>query len=185
MDEPGLVFDKPEYEEDEKVPDEKIMYHIERPRFIAVLIINVAVFVLILVLLWTILGEISLFSERTGFPSPTEIFIFSLISALLMTYVVYFLMLRLKESARAIFWVFIFYNLFLLAWTVDLSIYADEVINSIPTREKVGSYLSIITLVLALILFYYAWSYRIQTGVAMLLVVAWIMYLLYNAWFTG
>jgi len=185
MGEPGLVFDKPEYDEDEKVEDENLMYHIERPRFIAVLIINIAVFVLILVLLWTILGEIAVFSEQTGFPSPTSIFIFSLIAALLMTYVIYFLMLRLKASTKTIFWVFIFYNLFLLAWTVDLSIYADEQVNGLKTREKVGSYLSIVTLVMALILFYYAWSYRIQTGVAMLLVVAWIMFLLYNAWFTG
>ena len=185
MGEPGLVFDKPEYEDEEKVEDENISYHIERPRFIAVLIINIAVFVLILVLLWTLLGELAVFSERTGFPSPTQIFIFSLMSAILMTYVIYFLMLRLKESAKTIFWLFVFYNLFLLAWTVDLSIYADEVVNGVPTREKVGSYLSIVTLVLALFIFYYAWSYRIQTGAAMLLVIAWIMFLLYNAWFTG
>ena len=181
-DEPGLIFDKPQYD----TPDYEILYHVSTPRYIAVLIICIVTWLMILALIWPIMGEFKTYSQNTRFPSPTVIFFASLIMFLLLSGIIYFSIIRSEgvTQARTIFWFFMAFNVFLVAWTVDLTIFIDEFVRGQASNTgRAGSYLGALTVILALVLFYYAWKYSIWAGLAMVLILVWLMYLLYNAWF--
>ena len=158
---------------------------LDSKKFIACLIINVAIVLIILAIVYPFLTDYITYSQKTGFIGPGPLFGLLVLSALLMTFVTYNLLAFGQGGYKVvIFWAFILYGFFLIAWFLRLGIDFDDYLNGVQP-DRYSSFINMATLVFALILLYFSFRHSLVVGFVMLLVVIWILALLYMTWFSA
>jgi len=174
-DEPGLLFDKPDFDE--------TRYELQTvtPRFVGFLIIAVATFIFMLTLMWAVLSDYIVFAKQRNFPGPWVFFFGNLIAAILLVYMCYTVSAfdPNRRKATAIFWCFMFYNIFMIAWTINFQVRMDNFSKGLTGRPDRGDFHLVMALIFAVVLMCIGFSYGFRTGFAMLLVVIWVMFTLY------
>lgn len=182
--EPGIVFDTPEEETETIPPQERLDLQFTTSPFVACLIINVVVVVIILAIVYPFLGEYKLYSQQTGFVGPELLFVGLVVSALILSFVSYHLLTYHKGNHKVlIFWSFVLLCFFLIAWFFRLGIDFDDFFNGI-NPNRYSTYINMAALGFSLVLLYFAFQIKWWVGLAMLVVVLWVLYLLYSTWFS-
>ena len=91
-------------------------------RFLAFMIITVAALLVISALIFENIRNLVIFSRDTGFPDPILFIIGSIVSFIILAYVVYYATTAVDQCPVWIFWMYLLFLVFYTFWVLNLEL---------------------------------------------------------------
>lgn len=164
----------------EPLPDD-ICVQLQSRKFVGYLVISTVALAIVAYVISTIIGNYMYYTKGAGFPYITTFIGGTVFSFILLAYIVYNLTSQCPNSTL-VYWVYLIFLLAYILWSVNLALRTETYVKGAAISNNGTFYLLLANLCVLVILYYSVYISHLATFLS-ILVMAWMLYILWNWWF--